>query len=327
MNSGMTPDPFREALILTGPTASGKTELALELGERLNAEIVAMDSMTLYRHMDIGTAKPAPEERRRVPHHLLDVLDPWESASVAWWLEQAAACCRDIRRRGQRPLFVGGTPLYLKALLRGLFDGPPADAAVRRRLTEEADRHGRQALHDRLARIDPAAAARLHPNDLRRVVRALEVWELTGRPISAWQTQWAGPRIEDRGSRIVSRSSILDPRSSVPRCLCLDLPRPVLYERIDARVGRMFAAGLVEEVRALRRLKQPPGREARQALGYKEVFDHLDGRAGLDETVRRIQTRTRNFAKRQLTWFRHLPECRFVSEDLTFAAWGLTMKG
>jgi tRNA dimethylallyltransferase len=315
----MTPETFRDALILTGPTGSGKSRLALALAERLGAEIVAMDSMTLYRHMDIGTAKPAPEERRRVPHHLLDVLDPWESASVAWWLEQAAACCQDIRRRGQRPLFVGGTPLYLKALLRGLFDGPPADAAVRRRLTEEADRHGRQALHDRLARIDPAAAARLHPNDLRRVVRALEVWELTGRPISAWQTQWAEARIEDLGStRIEDRG---------PRCLCLDLPRPVLYERIDARVGRMFAAGLVEEARALRRLEQPPGREARQALGYKEVFDHLDGRAGLDETVRRIQTRTRNFAKRQLTWFRHLPECRFVSEELTFAAWGLTMKG
>jgi tRNA dimethylallyltransferase len=321
----MTPETFRDALILTGPTGSGKSRLALALAERLGAEIVAMDSMTLYRHMDIGTAKPAPEERRRVPHHLLDVLDPWESASVAWWLAQAAACCRDIQRRGKRPLFVGGTPLYLKALLRGLFDGPPADAAVRRRLTEEADRHGRQALHDRLARIDPAAAARLHPNDLRRVVRALEVWELTGRPLSAWQTQW---RVADPDAIRNPPQGAHAPRSATIRnCLCLDLPRPVLYERIDARVGRMFAAGLVEEVRALRRLQQPPGREARQALGYKEVFDHLDGRAGLEETVRRIQTRTRRFAKRQLTWFRHLPECRFVSEELTFAAWGLTIKG
>src|SRR2546430_17173694 len=143
----MTPETFRDALILTGPTGSGKSRLALALAERLGAEVVAMDSMTLYRHMDIGTAKPAPEERRRVPHHLLDVLDPWESASVAWWLEQAAACCRDIRSRGHRILFVGGTPLYLKALLRGLFDGPGADPVLRARLEREVETLGRAALH------------------------------------------------------------------------------------------------------------------------------------------------------------------------------------
>src|SRR5215831_8130411 len=131
--------PFQNALVLTGPTGSGKSALALELAERLNAEIVALDSMTLYRGMDVGTAKPTPEERRRVPHHLLDVLDPWEAASVAWWLERAAACCRDIEHRGKRALFVGGTPLYLKALQHGLFGGPPADEALRRRLGEEAE--------------------------------------------------------------------------------------------------------------------------------------------------------------------------------------------
>src|SRR5437773_2484095 len=141
---------FREALILTGPTGSGKTDLALELAERLDAEIVVMDSMTLYRGMDIGTAKPTSAQRQRIPHHLLDVLDPWQSASVAWWLEQAAACCGEIESRGKRVLFVGGTPLYLKALLRGLFDGPPADLEVRRQLTAEAGQLGPQALHDRL---------------------------------------------------------------------------------------------------------------------------------------------------------------------------------
>jgi tRNA dimethylallyltransferase len=322
----MTEDTFRNALILTGPTGSGKTRLALDLAERLGAEIVAMDSMTLYRGMDVGTAKPTAEERRRVPHYLLDVLDPWESASVAWWLERAAACCHDIEARGKRALFVGGTPLYLKALLRGLFDGPPADEALRRRLTAEAETLGRQALLDRLARVDPVTAARLHANDVRRVVRALEVWELTGRPMSSWQTQWSedrGSRMEDGESRktnTATSSSILD-----PRCLCLDLPRPQLYARINARAEQMIAAGLVEEVRALRRLHRPPSREAAQALGYKELFEHLDGRATLAEAVDRIQTRSRNFAKRQLTWFRHLPECRFVTGELTFAAWGLTM--
>src|SRR6516162_9026749 len=145
----MTPDPFRHALVLTGPTGSGKTQLGIELAERLGAEIVAMDSMTVYRGMDVGTAKPTPEERRRVPHHLIDVLEPWESASVAWWLDRAAACCRDIQARGRCVLFVGGTPLYLKALLHGLFDGPPADEKLRARLTDEAAREGPARLHQR----------------------------------------------------------------------------------------------------------------------------------------------------------------------------------
>jgi tRNA dimethylallyltransferase len=307
----MSPETFQNALILTGPTGSGKSRLALTLAERLGAEIISMDSMALYRHMDVGTAKPGAEERSRIPHHLLDVLHPWESASVAWWLEQAAACCRDIEHRGKRVLFVGGTPLYLKALLYGLFDGPPADEEVRRRLTEQAEREGPQALHDRLARLDPASAARLHPNDVRRVIRALEVHELTGRPLSAWQTQWTPTPANTAGEN---------------RCLCLDLPRDVLYQRIDRRVERMIAAGLVEEVRALRRLGRPLSREASQALGYKEMFAYLDGKATLPETSARIQTRTRNFAKRQLTWFRRLRECRLVPEELTFVAWGLTMR-
>jgi tRNA dimethylallyltransferase len=345
------PSPFDRALILTGPTGSGKSRLALDLAERLGAEIVCMDSMTLYRGMDIGTAKPSAADRARVPHHLLDVLDPWESASVAWWLGRAAECCRDIAGRGRRPLLVGGTPLYLKALLYGLFEGPPADETVRRRLSAEAERDGPAALHARLDRVDPATAARLHPNDLRRVVRALEVWELTGRPISAWQTQWR--RVGRQGDKETRRQGdketaagegsaaaapgVLSPcllvslspcllQKDVPRCLWLDLPRDVLYRRIDTRVERMIAEGLVEEVRALRRLDRPISRAAAQALGYKEMFDHLDGKTSLDETVQRIQTRSRNLAKRQLTWFRHLPECQPASEELTFRLWVSTMR-
>jgi tRNA dimethylallyltransferase len=308
----MFPDPFHNALVLTGPTGSGKTQLGVELAERLGAEIISMDSMALYRGMDVGTAKPGVEERRHVPHHLLDVLDPWESASVAWWLEQAAACCRAIEARGRRVLFVGGTPLYLKALLCGLFPGPPADPVLRRRLTDEAEQAGAPVLHARLAEVDPAAAARLHPHDVRRVIRALEVWQLTGRPISSWQTQW----------------SVASERTSgaTNAVLWLDLPRAELYARIDARVRDMIAGGLVEEVEALRRLPRPLSREAAQALGYKEMLAHLEGRAGLEETIARIQQRSRNFAKRQLTWFRHLPECRPVSKPLTFALWGLRME-
>jgi tRNA dimethylallyltransferase len=310
----MSSDTFRNALILTGPTGSGKSGLALQLAPLLNAEIVAMDSMTLYRGMDIGTAKPSVADRARVRHHLLDVLDPWQSASVAWWLEQAAACVRDIEARGRTALFVGGTSLYLRALLHGLFDGPPADDALRARLEEEAQRTGAAALHARLAAVDPPTAARLHVNDLRRVIRALEVHELTGTPISALQTQW-------RASQAVSAPEGSD------RCLCLDPPREELYRRIDSRVVQMVADGLVEEVRALLRLERPLSREAQQALGYKELFAHLAGETTLENAVREVQTRSRQYAKRQRTAFRNLPGCRLVaSSELTFTLWQSRMR-
>jgi tRNA dimethylallyltransferase len=337
----MSSDSFRDALILTGPTGCGKTELALRLADRVGAEIVSMDSMALYRGMDIGTAKPTPEERRRVPHHLIDVLDPWESASVAWWLERAVECCRDIETRDKRVLIVGGTALYLKALLHGLFDGPPADEALRRRLEAEAEQNGRADLHAKLALVDPATAARLHPNDVRRVVRALEVWELTGRPMSAWQTQWQSVNVHSRSedpfgtvaevARLPTAlgtlaSSATREAIALPRAFWLDMPRAELYGRIDERVQRMFAAGLVEEAAALRRLPHPLSKEAAQALGYKEVFAHLAGQATLEETVQLVQTRTRNFAKRQLTWFRHLPGCQPASRELTDAQWEQTIR-
>jgi tRNA dimethylallyltransferase len=303
----MTPDTFQSALILTGPTGSGKSALAVELAGRLGAEVVSMDSMAPYRGMDVGTAKPDADQRRRVPHHLIDVLDPWESASVAWWLGRAAECVRDIEGRGRRALFVGGTPLYLKALLHGLFDGPPADPDLRQRLSAEAERLGSAALHVRLAEVDPASAARLHVNDTRRVIRALEVWHLTGRPLSEWQTQW---------------SSATGP---APPVLWLDLPRDELYARIDARVVQMFGGGLLDEAAALRRLPRPLSREAAQAVGYQEAFACLDGRVSRDEAVRLVQTRSRQLAKRQLTWFRQMPQCRPATRELTFAAWGSTM--
>jgi tRNA dimethylallyltransferase len=322
----MLPHPFQTVLVLTGPTGSGKSQLGVELAERLGAEIVSMDSMALYRGMDIGTAKPSLDDRRRVSHHLIDVLDPWESASVAWWLERAADCCREIEGRGRRVLFVGGTALYLKALCCGLFDGPSADDALRQRLSEEAQRDGGHALHDRLVQVDPTTAGRLHPNDVRRVIRALEVWELTGQPISAWQTQWLEGKQGGESTTPGVRELTPGLGDDIPQVLWLDLPRVELYARIDARVDAMLAAGLVDEVRALRQSPRPLSREAAQALGYKEMFDYLDSFASLDETARRIRTRSRNYAKRQLTWFRHLPFARPASRELTFALWGLTMQ-
>src|SRR6185312_14036322 len=180
---GMPDNPFHRAFYLTGPTASGKTAVGVALACRLGAEVVAMDSTTIYRGMDIGTAKPTMAERGGIPHHLIDVIDPWESASVADYLGWAREAIRGIEGRGRRVLFVGGTALYLKALLRGLFAGPGSDPELRRRLEEEADAEGDAALHRRLAGLDPSTAARLHPNDRRRVVRALEVIAMSGRPL------------------------------------------------------------------------------------------------------------------------------------------------
>jgi tRNA dimethylallyltransferase len=288
-----TPAAFADALVLTGATGSGKSAVALELAAELGGEIVAMDSMTLYRGMDIGTAKPTAAERDRVPHHLIDVLEPWESGSVAWWLDRAAAACADIRGRGKTPIFVGGTPFYLKALLHGLFEAPPVDPAIRAKWEAEAARIGNAALHERLVAVDPKAASKLHPNDVRRVVRALEVFDATGVPLSTLQTSWA------------------EAPAPLP-CVVLDWPREELYRRIDARVLAMLGGGWLEEVGRLLALPRPLSGEARQALGYPEVFAHLAGGPSWAETVTAIQTRTRQFAKRQRTWFRALPTAAWV---------------
>jgi tRNA dimethylallyltransferase len=305
----MLPSPFHNALVLTGPTGSGKTQLGIDLAQRLDAEIISMDSMALYRRMDIGTAKPTPAERAIVPHHLIDVLEPWQSGSVAWWLDQAKRLTQEIEARGKQVLFVGGTPLYLKALISGLFDGPPADDAIRQRLTLEAQTAGPETLHARLVTVDPVTAQRLHPNDVRRMIRALEVHELTGKPMSAWQTQWQPPTVARADSTI----------------LCLDLPREMLYERINRRVEEMFSIGLVGEVRQLRSLDQPLSLEASQALGYKEIFALLDGTIAPEEAIVRVQMRSRNYAKRQMAWFRHLPQCQPVTMELTWSLWALRM--
>lgn len=285
----------RECWFLTGPTASGKTSVGLSLAERIGAEIISLDSMALYRHMDIGTAKPTAAERDRVPHHLLDVIEPSDEFSLAQYLEAADRAIQDIRSRGRQVLFVGGTPLYLKGLLRGIFEGPPADWELRRRLEHEAQTNGPDWLHQRLAEVDPVAAQRLHANDTRRLIRALEVYEKTGKPISHWQQQFEIGRPADQCHVFV-----------------LEWPREELGKRINARVDAMFRDGLVDEARRLVAGSNRLSRTASQALGYREVLDHLSGRQSLADTIELVKLHTRQFAKRQGTWFRSLSECRSV---------------
>lgn len=288
-------DILRQCWFLAGPTAVGKSAAGLELAALLNAEIVSLDSMTLYRGMDIGTAKPSLAERQAVRHHLIDILDPHEEYSLAQYLVAAEQVCRAILARGRTPLFVGGTGLYLRTVLRGLFEGPEADWEFRRSLEGLASQDP-QALHARLQAVDPESAARLHPHDTRRLIRALEVQHLTGVPLSVQQQQQARPANE-RPAHV----------------LWLEPPRDWLYERIDRRVEVMFENGLVAEVRALLGPGKSLSRTARQALGYKEVIEYLSGARSLAETVSLIQQRSRHFAKRQQTWYRNLEECEALS--------------
>lgn len=280
---------LKRAVYLTGATASGKTAVGVVLAERLGAEVVAMDSMTLYRGLDVGTAKPSEEERRGVAHHLMDVLEPWEGASVAEYRRWAVEAAEGIEKRGKRVLFVGGTPLYLKVLLRGLFEGPGADEGVRGRLEEEARREGVGALHRRLREVDPKTAERVHPNDERRIVRALEVYEVTGRAMSEWQLEHERPA---EGVKVVA----------------VERERGELHRRIEQRTEAMFEGGVVEEVERV--VGHPKGlhRVPAQGAGYREVVGYLEGRIGLREAVERTKARTRQLAKRQETWFRGLEE-------------------
>ncbi len=288
----MVLEPLHRAIYLTGPTAAGKTAIGVELARRLDAVRVAVDSMTLYRGMDIGTAKPTDSERGGIPHHLIDVLDPWQAASVAEYRRWALAAVKEIGARGKRVLFVGGTPLYLKALLRGLFQGPGADSALRLRLEREAEEGGAEALHRRLAALDPPTAARLHPNDRRRVIRALELIELTGQSLGRLQVEHE--HLAPAGTLVFA----------------LDRPRGELHDRINRRVTAMFDAGLVEEVRGLWAAPRPLSAVAAQGVGYREVIEMLEGKVGLMVTMERVRARSRQFAKRQCTWFRGLAEVR-----------------
>lgn len=287
---------MREVYFLVGATAAGKTEVALNLAGILPVEVISLDSMNVYRGMDIGTAKPTPAERKDVPHHLIDVVDPNESFSVGRYASEARRLIGMIADRGNHPLFVGGTPLYLKVMTSGLFSGPPADWKFRGELHERAEREGTKALHEELRSVDPESAGRIHPNDLKRIVRALEVMHKTGRPIGELQTEWTSPKTA--GYRLIA---------GIAR------DRHILYRRIDARVDRMFADGLVDEVRGLLDKFGNLSREASQAVGYRETLAHLSGKADLARTIELVKRNTRRMAKRQLTWFRSFGDIRWFA--------------
>ncbi|MCA9120160.1 MAG: tRNA (adenosine(37)-N6)-dimethylallyltransferase MiaA [Planctomycetaceae bacterium] len=290
-------DPVRDCWYLTGATASGKTRVGIELAKLLNAEILSLDSMSVYREMNIGTAKPTREQRAELPHHLIDIVAPNEEYSLSQYVRDAHRVICDVRQRGHKVLFVGGTPLYLKALLRGVYPGPPADWEFRHQIEAEVETVGIAALHARLEQVDPLAAAKLHPHDKRRIIRALEVYKSTGRPISHEQIHF----------------------DDIPHEQCkafvLSWPRRILHQRIEARVERMFQSGLVDEVTQLVDRYGELGRTAAQAVGYREVIDFLQTGSDLRKTIEKVQARTRQFARRQETWFRSLAECEFVEVD------------
>ncbi len=298
-------------VVILGPTAGGKSELAVRLAQRISGEIVNADSMQVYRRLDAGTAKPTLEQRRAVMHHLVDVVDPAETWTVADWLEAAEAAIRDIRDRGAVPLVVGGTNLYLKALLEGLFEGPPPDEAFRQRL-EAVDAHD---LHRRLERVDPDAAERINRNDRKRIVRALEVYERTGTPISKLQRQWSDD--PDRGYRYDAVR------------IGLRWPTPAINRRINARVKRMFQSGhgqgLIEETRRLE-AEGALGPQAREALGTSQALAHLHGELSDDEAMEQTKIATRRFAKAQRTWLKRFQGVHWLEaaeaeiDDLASAA-------
>ena len=301
--------------LLAGPTASGKSSAAVVLAQLMNAEIVAVDSMTIYRGMDIGTAKPSGEIRALVPHHLVDIVDPSDTFSVAQFVALARRTIAEIHSRGRAPLLVGGTPMYMRAFLSGLFEGPAADWNLREelhRLAEKGEEGGRE-LHARLALVDPESARRLHPRDVRRVVRALEVHAKSGQPISALQRQWktGAPPFDKLMAPSPANGGIEGPAERM-RVLALRRRPEDLRQRINQRVDEMFARGLVAEVKEL--LQRPGGwsRTARAAVGYSEVLLYVDGVISLEDAVERVRKRTWRVARKQLTWLRHFPGVEWV---------------
>lgn len=279
-------------IAVAGPTASGKSDLGLKLAQRLGGEIICMDSMQIYRRMDIGTAKPTAQERALLPHHMLDVADPTEAYAVADYAVAAERVIAEILSRGRVPILVGGTGLYLKALMDGLsLGGAGGDERLRAEVNALADEPGgKERLHARLAAVDPETAARLHPNDRRRVIRAIEVFEQTGVPMSR-QNHAA----QDRPFRVLP--------------LALEWPRDLLYARLETRVHRMMEMGLLSEVRALLESGVAPAAQSMQGIGYKELIPAAMGQEDVNRAVWDIIVHTRHYAKRQGTWLRAEPRC------------------
>jgi tRNA dimethylallyltransferase len=285
-------------IVICGPTGVGKTRAGIEAAERFNGEIIGADSMQIYRYMDIGTAKPTDRERSRIFHHLVDITDPDEDFDAADFRRCAGAAFNKIRGGGKTAFLVGGTGLYIKAFLYGLFDEGAADPAIRERLKQEAEKAGTARMHERLSACDPEAATRLHPNDLVRVLRALEIYEQTGQPMTKLHRNH---RFRDNPYRVLK--------------IGLEMEREKLYNRINRRVIQMFDEGLLEETRRLLEMGYTEKLKPMQAIGYRHAVPVVRGIWSMGEAVRTMQRDTRRYAKRQLTWFRADPEVRWATPD------------
>lgn len=276
-----------KVLVILGPTCVGKTQVSLKLADILKGEIVSFDSRQIYKLMDIGTAKPTAEERERIAHHMVDLVYPDQKFTAADYGRKAREVISQIRGRNKLPIAVGGSGLYLKALIEGFFEGPKADESIRRSLQREAQEFGGPHLFNKLKEVDRQAAERIHPNDLVRIIRALEVYELTGEPISTWQ-----------------REGVYQPFLMQFVKIGLNLKREKLYKRISDRTDRMISSGLLDEVRALKKRGFTPGLKALKTVGYQELFEYLARRCDLPAAIERIKLNTKRYAKRQMTWFR-----------------------
>jgi len=276
-----------KVLVILGPTSVGKTKASLQVADRIKGEVICADSRQIYRFMDIGTAKPKPQERKRIVHHLIDIIAPDERFTAADFSKEAKKIIRDLIAEKKSPIIVGGTGLYIRALTKGFFRGPGGNEKIREKLTKLAQHKGKEFLHKKLSRVDPEAAGKIHPNNLIRVMRALEVYELSGIPISELQKKGEYDAKEFDFIKIG---------------LCLD--RKKLYQNIEKRVDQMMDEGLLEEVRKLEELGYSKELAPLKTLGYKELFSYLEGSLSLSEAVDMIKKNTRNYAKRQLTWFK-----------------------
>lgn len=282
-------------LVILGPTACGKSALASAIARQTGAEILSVDSMQIYQGMDIGTAKPSPAERNEIPHHLLDLVRPDESFSVARFVELADGIIADARQRQKKIIVTGGTPLYYQALFKGLFDGPQADESLRKTLGQSTS----EALHEKLSQVDPAAAARISPADSRRLIRALEVFEITGQPISTLQKQWESNQ----------------PQRHRAVWIGLAWERAAINRRINLRVKEMMTAGWLEEVRRLLQKYPMLSKTAAGATGYQQLIEHLEGKMSLDDAIEQIKIATRQLARRQMKWFKRFPHVHWLAGD------------
>jgi tRNA dimethylallyltransferase len=283
-------------IILVGPTCAGKSELALSLALQYRMEIVSADSLQVYRYLDTGTAKPSLEDRKKVKHHLIDVADPDEEFSAVRFMELARGVIDSLIREGTSVLVVGGTGLYIKALTKGIFRGPAADEELRSEIKKDVQKLGKEYLYQRLKEVDPASASRIHPNDTYRIMRALEVYELTQKPMSSYQSSHAFRESPYRSVKIG-----------------IERERKELYQRIEKRVEQMIENGLVEEVKNILKRGYDPQLKPLQSLGYKQVIQYLQGEYDLYEAIRLIKRDTKRYAKRQLTWFKGDPEVEWFT--------------